>query len=106
MTLLITVFAAVISTILWYLHAPCDRMKLSVLALMYWGAALMWMGDAIFEYVELREAFFEPRIEEIINDAFLGFAAVAFGLIIWLIILLVKDPKGVIRKNLSESAQS
>ena len=39
MTLLITVFAAVTATILWYQYANSNK-KLGMLALMYWGAAL------------------------------------------------------------------
>ena len=33
-------------------------------------------------------------------EAFLGLAVVAFGLVIWMIILLIKDPKGVVRNSL------
>ena len=51
MTLLITVFAAAIATILWY-NSKADR-KLGTLALMYWGASLMWLVDAVVEYIEL-----------------------------------------------------
>ena len=41
MTLLTTVFAAVICTILWYKRAPHDDLRLGTLCLMYWGASLM-----------------------------------------------------------------
>lgn len=50
MTLLITIFAAVIATAIWYKKAPDNTMHLGILCWMYWGAALMWMADAIFEY--------------------------------------------------------
>ena len=30
-------------------------------------------------------------------DAFLGFSAIALGLVIWLAVLLVKDPQGKVR---------
>ena len=93
MTLLITVFAAVISTIVWYRKAPKDDMKVSVLCFMYWGASLMWLVDAIFEYVELKAAFFTPNAVDMINDAYLGFSVIALGLVIWLVILLIKDPQ-------------
>ena len=53
MTLLITVFAAVISTVLWYQRAPEDIYRLSGLCFMYWGASLMWFVDAVYEYFEL-----------------------------------------------------
>jgi hypothetical protein len=35
-----------------------------------------------------------------LNDFYLGLSVVALGLIIWLVILLVKDPKGVIKAAL------
>ena len=61
MTLLTCVFAAIICSILWYKHAPDNTLRLGTLSLMYWGASLMWLGDAIFEYAELHEAFFTPE---------------------------------------------
>ena len=36
-----------------------------------------------------------------INDSYLGLSVVALGLIIWLIVLLVKDPDGKIRAALA-----
>ena len=99
MTLLITVFAAIISTIVWYMLDR--RYQLGRLALMYWGAALMWSVDAVFEYKELGAEYFTPAAEDMANDAFLGASVVALGLIIWLVMLLVNDPKGTIRKALT-----
>ena len=78
-------------------------MKLGTLALMYWGASLMWFVDAIFEYAELGAEFFTPAPEDMINDSYLGLCVVALGLIIWLIVLFVKDPKGLIRKKLMKN---
>ncbi len=103
MTLLITIFAAVIATVLWYANLNKNDMKLGTLALMYWGASLMWFVDAIFEYAELGAEFFTPAMEDMINDSYLGLCVVALGLIIWLIVLFVKDPKGLIRKNLMKN---
>ena len=100
MTLLTTIFAAIISTVIWYRHAPENEMKVSVLCWMYWGASLMWLVDAIFEYAELHEAYFTPEPIEMLNDFYLGLSVVALGLIIWLAILLVKDPKGVVKASL------
>lgn len=37
-----------------------------------------------------------------LNDSFLGFSVVALGLIVWLIVLLVKDPKGSVRAALAK----
>ena len=100
MTLLITVFAAVICTVIWYMTAQKTDLKLGVLCLMYWGASIMWTVDAIFEYAALKEAFFTPTAAEMLNDAYLGVSVVALGLVAWLIILLVKDPRGVVRSTL------
>ena len=100
MTLLITVFAAVVSTVVWYRRLPRDTMKVGTLCLMYWGASIMWLVDAIFEYSELGAAFFSPAAADMLNDAFLGLSIVALGLVIWLVVLFVKDPGGALRKTL------
>lgn len=100
MTLLTTVFAAIIATVIWYKGAPKNEMKVSALCWMYWGASLMWFVDAIFEYAELGAEFFRPAPADMFNDFYLGMSVIALGLIIWLVILLVKDPKGVIKAAL------
>lgn len=97
MTLLTTVFAAIICTIIWYKGAPKSEMKVGALCWMYWGASLMWLIDAVFEYAELGAEFFAPAPVDMLNDFYLGLSVVALGLIIWLVILLVKDPKGVVK---------
>ena len=97
MTLLVTVFAAIICTIIWYKTASKSEMKLGILCLTYWGASLMWLVDAIYEYVELKDAYFYPEPADMLNDFILGLSVVALGLIVWLAILLIKDPKGVIK---------
>lgn len=100
MTLLITVVAAVITTALWYNRKNND-MQLHVLMFMFWGASLMWLVDAIFEYAELRAEYFTPALDDMINDTFLGFSVIALALVIWIVFVLIKDPKGVVRKSLS-----
>ena len=97
MTLLVTVFAAIIATVKWYKDAPKGEMKLGILCWMYWGASIMWLVDAIFEYAELKAEYFTPAPADMLNDLFLGCAVVALGLIIWLVRLLVADPRGVVR---------
>ena len=97
MTLLISVFAAVIVTILWYTNQNARELKVGLLCYMFWGASLMWMVDAIVEYVELKAAYFTPALEDMINDAFLGFSVVAFALVIWVAYVLIKDPMNVVR---------
>lgn len=98
MTLLTTVFAAIIITIIWYVCDASKKYKLGTLALMYWGAAIMWFVDAVFEYAELGADYFAPAGADMLNDFFLGLSVVALGLIIWLVRLFIADPKGIIRK--------
>ncbi len=103
MTLLITVFAAVVVTVIWY-NTTSD-MKLGFLALMYWGAALMWLVDAVAEYIEIGAEYFTPAPTDMLNDAYLGLSVAALGLVIWLIALLIKDPKGKIRALLKSNSK-
>ncbi len=104
MTLLITVFAAVISTAAWY-KCSDNSMCLAPLCFMYWGASIMWLGDAVFEYVELKAEYFTPAPADMLNDLFLGLSVVALALVIWIIILLIKDPKGTVRKALETAGK-
>lgn len=97
--LLIIGFAAIIASILWYKHAPSDPWRLSVLCYLYWGAFLMWLVDAAYEYAKLREGYFSQSISQVIDDSLLGFSAALLGLFIWFITLLIKDPKGIFQKN-------
>ena len=100
MTLLVSVFAAVITTVIWYRSAQRNELKIGTLCFMFWGASLMWLVDAIFEYAELKAAYFMPEPADLLNDLFLGLSVVALALVIWLVILLVKDPKGVVKNTL------
>lgn len=99
MTLLITAVAAVVCTVLWYTHAEKDTYKLGTLSLMYWGASLMWFMDFVFEYAELKAEYFNQNFKDILNDALLGVTVVVIALIVWIIILLCRDPKGVFKKK-------
>lgn len=91
MTLLITVFAAIIASLLWFNQIKThgkDSMKYSTLCYMFWGASLMWLVDAIAEYAELGAEYFTPAAADMLNDAFLGVSVVALALVIWLARLL------------------
>lgn len=83
MCLLITVLAAVIATIAWYVKIPNSLNKVGSLCLIYWGASLMWLVDAFFCLAEG-----EPFLNLSLNDALLGFTVVLCGLAAWVIILL------------------
>lgn len=102
MTLLITVIAAIAATVIWYTSENRDTYKLGTLSLIYWGASLMWLMDFVFEYAELKAEYFNQEFADILNDSLLGVAVVALGLIAWLVILLIKDPKGVFKKKFAK----
>ena len=97
MTLLITVFAAVIATLVWYTRKDLSDLKIGILCFMFWGASLMWLGDAIFEYSELQADYFTPAGADMLNDAFLGLSVIALALVIWTVIVLISDPRGTVR---------
>lgn len=100
MTLLITVFAAIISTIVWYIKETECNLKLGTLCVLYWGASIMWFVDAVFEYAVLKADYFSPAAQDMLNDAYLGLSVVALGMIVWLVRMLIADPRGVIKKML------
>ncbi len=103
MTLLTAIFAAVICTVIWYKSASARELKVGVLCWLFWGASAMWLIDAIFEYAELHAEFFTPAAEDMLNDLYLGLSVVALALIIWLVVLLIKDPKGVVKSALTRN---
>ena len=105
MTLLISLFAALITTAIWYKRQPDNEMKLGVLCWLFWGASLMWLVDAIFEYAEAGAEYFAPALKDMANDLFLGLSVVALAMIIWLVVLLITDPKGVIKGKLLKKKQ-
>lgn len=92
MCLLITVLAAVTATIVWYARVPNDIYKVSTLCFMFWGASLMWLVDGFFSVAE-GEAFLDLSL----NDALLGFTVVLSALVLWVIMLLLRDPKKALR---------
>lgn len=100
MALLITVFAAVICTALWYKNSQKSEMKIGILCWLFWGTSLMWLGDAIFEFWEIGAEYFTPAPSDMLNDFFLGLSTVALGLVIWVIYVLIKDPKGTVKAAL------
>ena len=103
MTLLTAAIAAVIVTLVWYFKDGTNEMRIGTLSLMYWGATLMWLVDAVVEYIELKAAYFTPEPVDMLNDFFLGISVVVLGLIIWLVMFLIKDPKGVLQKRLQRN---
>ena len=103
MTLLTTVFAAIICTVIWYKNEEARKLKIGTLCFMYWGASLMWLIDAIFAYAEEGAESFAPAPLDMLNDLYLGLSVAALGLIIWLVIVLIKDPNGVVKNSLKKA---
>ncbi len=68
MTLLITVFAALFVTYKWYVRKD-DTLQLGSLALMFWGASIMWFVDAVFEFAELKAEYFAPAGADMLKAA-------------------------------------
>ena len=95
MTLLITLIAAVIVTIVWYTSPKARKLKVGLMCYMYWGASIMWQGAG----------YFTPATADLINDSFLGICVVALGTVVWLGTMLISDPEGVVRKALTEKKQ-
>jgi hypothetical protein len=95
MWLLILAFAAAIITPLWYSMADDDRYMLRLLCLILWGATIMAFIDRVVGYMMEGGKFIELTPEA----AALGFTMLLAALIIWEIILLVKDPRGILRKG-------
>lgn len=100
MTLLITVLAAVISTVIWYSSEKARKLKIGILLYMFWGASMMWFVDSVVEYLESGTEFFEPAAKDMLNETFLGLSVVAIALVSWIIFLLTKDPLHTVKKVL------
>jgi len=96
MWLIMTALAAVITTAIWYIKAPDDKYKLGLLSLMFWGATIMWLVDHVMAYITEGGEFFELNLDA----TFLGFSVIIIALLVWEIVLLVSDPKGVLKRVL------
>jgi hypothetical protein len=93
MWLIITALAAIITTVIWYIKSPEDKYKLGLLSLFFWGATIMWLVDHVMAYLSEGGPFFEIN-----QDAtLLGISVIAGALLVWLIVLLVSDPKKVLK---------
>ena len=88
MCLIFTLIAAAVVSDLWYLFGRNNHLHLGTLALMLWGAGLMWCVDGVFSVLE-GEPFFDLSG----SDALLGLLILACALAAWGLILLVKRPR-------------
>lgn len=96
MWLIMTLLAAIITTVIWYSKAPEDKYKLGLLSLIFWGATLMWLVDHIMAYLTEGGEFFEINLDATL----LGVSVIILALLVWEIVLLVSDPKGVLKRAL------
>ncbi|MCK9557509.1 MAG: hypothetical protein M0R50_05655 [Candidatus Cloacimonetes bacterium] len=99
MYFIMTAFAAVTATIVWYVNAPEDKYKLGLLSFIFWGATLMWFVDHVMAYRTEGGEFFEITLDA----ALLGVSVILLGLLAWIIALLISDPKGVFSKLLKDA---
>jgi len=96
MWLIMTALAAVITTVIWYIKAPNDKYKLSLLSLIFWGATLMWLVDHVMAYLIEGGEFLEINLDATL----LGLSVITLALLVWVIVLLISDPKGILKRVL------
>lgn len=97
MWLIILAFAAAIVTPIWYSVAEEDKYLLKILCLILWGATIMVFIDHVMGFLMEGGEFFELTLDATV----LGFVMLIAALVIWEIVLLLKDPKGVLYKKQS-----
>lgn len=95
MWLILTTGAATAASAVWYVNAPEDKYKVGLLSLALWGATVMWSVDHVMAYLTDGGRFFEFG-----RDATaLGVSTIVLALLVWLLVLLISDPKGVLRRT-------
>jgi len=95
MWLIVLALAAALTTAMWYSKAENDVYMLRLLSLIFWGASIMVLVDHVMGYLMEGGEFLEMTAEATV----LGIVLVVAGLICWEIVLLLKDPKGVLYKK-------
>jgi hypothetical protein len=98
MWLIILAFAAAIVTPIWYSMAEEDKYLLRLLCLILWGATIMAFVDRVMGFLMGGGEFLELTLDATV----LGFAMLTVALVIWEIVLLLKDPKKVLYKKRGE----
>jgi hypothetical protein len=94
MTLVITAVAALFVTILRFTKPQAaERWRLGVLALVLWGASLMWTVDLIAT-TAAGEAFIDLSDSvATLDDALLGLCVLALALFVWFVVRLMRRHK-------------
>ena len=68
-------------------------------------SASMGRGGIVLQdvrYLEDGAGYFLPSAAELVNDTFLGLSTVVLALVVWIVIVLIKDPEHTIRSIISE----
>lgn len=94
MWLVILAFASAIITPIWYSRAENDRYLLKLLCLILWGTTIMVFVDHVMGYLMEGGEFFELTVDATV----LGFVLLTAALVIWEVVLLLKDPRQVLYK--------
>lgn len=95
MWLLILAYSAVISTILWYSKAENDIYNYKLLTAILWGSTIMVFIDHTYSYIKFNEPFIDLSIEAML----VGFAMLLLALMVWVLTILITDPKRVLKKQ-------
>ena len=94
MWLVTTTFAAAITTVIWYISDEARKTyKIGFLNLILWGSAIMIFVDHVIGYLTEGGEF----IETTPNAILLSIILVIVAILLWELMLLIKDPKGVLR---------
>ena len=95
MWLIVIAVAAVISTALWYTKDLENHYRLNTLSMILWGTTIMVFVDHVMGYILEGGEFLEIST----GAAILSAIMVAAALVIWLAILLIKNPKSRLLKS-------
>ena len=94
MWLIATTLAAAIVTAIWYISDEArETYKIGMLNLILWGTVIMVFVDHVIGYSMEGGEFIEITTDAIL----LSIVLIIVALLIWELILFVKDPKGVLR---------
>ncbi|RLF47822.1 MAG: hypothetical protein DRN29_01570 [Thermoplasmata archaeon] len=94
MWLVMTTLAAVIATAIWYISDEAREIyNIGFLNLILWGTAIMVFVDHVIGYLSEGGEFIETTPDAILLSIIMLIAAI----LIWEIVLLIKDPKGVLK---------
>lgn len=89
MWLILTVAAAIVTSVLWYIGRRTDKYQVGFLSLVYWGASLMWLVDHVIAHAQNGGPFFDMSA----GATALGFCVLALGALIWVVRLLFSSLK-------------